>query len=132
MNSLSDPISNDKRATDMSVEQWRDYRYRCPVEATLDVIGGRWKGAIVVHLAAGPQRFSELRRLFGGVSQRSLTTQLRELERDDVLRREVFAQVPARVEYSLSERGQTLVPILRAMSEWGGALTGPTPCLDAE
>jgi DNA-binding HxlR family transcriptional regulator len=91
----------------------------CPVEATLDVIGGRWKALILYHLRDRPRRFNELRRLIPAVTQRMLTAHLRELERDGVVHREVFAVVPPRVDYSLTAVGQTLSPILAAMAEWG-------------
>lgn len=93
----------------------------CPVETTLKVIGGRWKALILYHLSGGTRRFGELRRLIPAVTQRMLTAQLRELERDGVVHREVFAVVPPRVDYSLTPLGTTLSPILAAMAEWGEA-----------
>ncbi len=122
------PLEAPQKATDMSREAWRDTRYRCPVEATLDVLGGRWKGAILYELAREPQRFGALQRAFPLLAQRSLTTQLRELERDGVVHREVFAQVPPKVEYSLTPRGHELVPILRLMSAWGEGIAGTEKC----
>jgi DNA-binding HxlR family transcriptional regulator len=98
-------------------------RYGCPVEATLDVIGGRWKGVILFYLLQGPKRFGELRRLLPDVTQRMLTLQLRELERDGIVRRTVFAEVPPRVEYDLTEFGQSLEPILVQMRDWGARYT---------
>jgi DNA-binding HxlR family transcriptional regulator len=95
--------------------------YHCPVEATVDVAAGKWKPIIIFHLLGGTRRFGELRRLTGSVTQRSLTLQLRELEEDGIVRREVFAEVPPRVEYSLTEFGRTLAPVLRAMKKWGDA-----------
>lgn len=91
----------------------------CPVETTLDVIGGRWKALVLFHLRHGPKRFNELRRLIPSVTQRMLTAHLRELERDGIIHREVFAVVPPRVDYSLTPLGHTLSPILAAMAEWG-------------
>ena len=93
--------------------------YHCAVEATVDVIGGKWKPVIVFHLLSGAKRFGQLRRILEDVSQRSLTLQLRELEQDGIVRREVFAEVPPRVEYSLTKFGQTLSPLLNAMKLWG-------------
>lgn len=91
----------------------------CGVESSLEVIGGKWKGVIVHHLLSGRKRFSELQRLMPNVTQRMLTRQLRELKRDGLLRREVFPEVPPRVEYSLTPRGRTLEPIIRLLKQWG-------------
>jgi DNA-binding HxlR family transcriptional regulator len=94
----------------------------CPVEGTLNLIGGKWKGVILYHLLKdGALRFNELRRRLSSVTQRMLTNQLRELEKDRLVVREVFAQVPPRVEYSLSARGQSLGPIIMALKAWGEA-----------
>lgn len=93
--------------------------YGCPVEAALDVIGNKWKGIILFHLLSGLKRFNELKRLIPDVSQRVLTLQLRELEKDEVIIRKVYPQVPPKVEYSLSELGLSLKPILIALREWG-------------
>jgi DNA-binding HxlR family transcriptional regulator len=97
-------------------------RYNCPVEATMGVIGGKWKVIIIHHLLDGTKRFSELRRLIPQVTQRMLTSQLRELERDGVVHREVYPQVPPKVEYSLTELGKTLEPVLLVMHDWGESL----------
>ena len=97
-----------------------DEPYGCSVEATLAVIGGRWKPVVLFHLQAqGTLRFNALKRLIGGVTQRMLTTQLRELERDGIVHREVFPVVPPKVEYSLTDYGRTLEPMLLEMREWG-------------
>lgn len=93
----------------------------CPVDTTLAVIGGKWKPLILYHVRPGPRHFNELRRLLPGVTQRMLTAHLRELERDGIVRREIFPVVPPHVEYSLTDRGRTLIPILVAMAEWGVA-----------
>jgi DNA-binding HxlR family transcriptional regulator len=93
--------------------------FGCPMEATLDVIGGKWKGVILYHLFHETKRFNELRRLMPGITQRMLTRQLRELENDQIVRRVVFPEVPPKVEYSLTEYGQTLQPILIIMEKWG-------------
>ncbi|MFE0754711.1 winged helix-turn-helix transcriptional regulator [Inquilinus sp. NPDC058860] len=93
--------------------------YGCAVEVTLAVMGGKWKPVILYQLLDGPKRFGELRKTVGGATQRSLTLQLRELEADGILNRRVFAEVPPRVEYSLTEYGRTLAPVLDAMKAWG-------------
>ena len=95
--------------------------YHCPVEATLDLIGGKYKTLILWHLAGGPQRFSQLQRLILRATPKMLTQQLRELEEDGLIHREVFPVVPPRVEYSLTARGESLLPILHAMRDWGTA-----------
>ena len=92
---------------------------RCPAEATLGVIGGRWKVPILWHLLGGTKRFSELRRALGTVTQKMLSQHLRELERDGVVTRKVYAEVPPKVEYSLTERGRSLRPVVDSMCKWG-------------
>src|ERR1700741_3938012 len=87
----------------------------CPVEATLDLIDGKWKGVVLYHLATGTLRFNELRRRLTGITQRMLTKQLRELEESGLIVRTVYAEVPPRVEYSLSKEGQTLLPVIHAL-----------------
>ena len=91
----------------------------CPVEATLERIGGKWKGVALYHLLEGTKRYNELKRDVGNVTQRMLTKQLRELESDGLIVRKVFPVVPPHVEYSLSEKGRTLEPILLALRDWG-------------
>lgn len=94
--------------------------YGCSVEATVSVMGGRWKPVIIFHLIEhNCLRFGELRKSIGGITERMLTNQLRELEADSVVSRKVYAEVPPRVEYSLTEYGRTLEPIMVAMREWG-------------
>ncbi|AEP93128.1 transcriptional regulator HypR [Bacillus subtilis] len=91
----------------------------CPVEFTLDVIGGKWKGILFYHMIDGKKRFNEFRRICPSITQRMLTLQLRELEADGIVHREVYQQVPPKVEYSLTEFGRTLEPIVLQMKEWG-------------
>lgn len=94
--------------------------FGCSVEATLSVIGGRWKPIIIFKLMENEiLRFGELKREIEGITQRMLTNQLRELEEDKVIARKVYAEVPPRVEYSLTEYGHTLKPIMFAMRDWG-------------
>ncbi|MEM7799289.1 MAG: helix-turn-helix domain-containing protein [Chloroflexota bacterium] len=91
----------------------------CPVEATLEVIGGKWKGIILHHLLSETLRFNELRRQMPEVTQRMLTKQLRELEADNLIVRTVYPVVPPKVEYSISEYGNTLTPVIQALRAWG-------------
>lgn len=91
----------------------------CPVETTLDVIGGKWKGIILYQLLDGTKRFNEFRRLNPGITQFMLTLQLRELERDGIIHREIYKEVPPRVEYSLTDFGRTVEPVIMSMKAWG-------------
>jgi len=93
----------------------------CVVDAALDLIGGKWKGVIVFHLLEGPLRFSAVKRHLPGVTQRMLTKQLRELEAAGLVHRTVYAQVPPRVEYRLTEAGHKLSPVIGALRAWGEA-----------
>ncbi len=92
---------------------------KCPAEFTLAMIGGRWKIPIIFHLLDGRKRFTELARALNGVTQKMLTQQLREMERNGLVERKVFAQVPPRVEYSLTSLGVSLRPVVDAMCRWG-------------
>lgn len=92
---------------------------KCPVETTVALIGGKWKPVLLFNLVPGAKRYSELQRLVPDASDRMLTRSLRELESDNLVRRQVFAEVPVRVEYTLTADGKTLFPILEAMSAWG-------------
>ncbi len=96
-----------------------EYKENCPVEATLDLIGGKYKALILWHLSDGKLRFSELRDRIRKATPKMLTQQLRELESEHLIHREVFAVIPPRVEYSLTETGKSLMPILVAMRDWG-------------
>ena len=91
----------------------------CPVETTLTLISSKWKVLIVRDLLAGTKRFGELRRPVGNVSQKVLTAQLREMEEDGLVDRKVYPEVPPRVEYSLTELGRSLEPVLSALWNWG-------------
>lgn len=94
----------------------------CPVEAAVSLIGGKWKCVLLWHLHdEGTLRFSDLRRRVPNVTQRTMTNQLRELEEDGLVHREVYAQVPPKVEYSLTDMGRGLGPILIALKDWGEA-----------
>jgi DNA-binding HxlR family transcriptional regulator len=102
----------------MRKQRHEDY-IECPIEGAMDVIGGKWKGSILFRLLECKRRFSELQRLLTKITQRTLTQQLRDLERDGLISRHVFAEVPPRVEYSLTERGKSLEPVLRQLKSWG-------------
>ena len=91
----------------------------CSVEIALDLIGGKWKGIALYHLLSGTKRFNQLRKLIPSVSQRMLTKQLRELEAHGLLKRTVYPVVPPKVEYSLTELGLTLEPVLLGLKAWG-------------
>ncbi|KPH88344.1 winged helix-turn-helix transcriptional regulator [Komagataeibacter intermedius] len=96
----------------------------CAVEATLQLIDGKWKGVILYHLLEGTLRFNEIRRRLPNITQRMLTAQLRELEQDGFVLRTVYAEVPPKVEYSLTPRGRTLEPVIMALKKWGDENTG--------
>lgn len=90
----------------------------CPVTEAFHIMGGKWKPVIVYHLRNGDKRFGELRRLIPDASQKMLTQQLRSLERDGVIHREIFKQIPPRVDYSLTKLGKTIQPIYKKMDLW--------------
>ncbi|MFT8320812.1 MAG: winged helix-turn-helix transcriptional regulator [Bacillus sp. (in: firmicutes)] len=94
-------------------------KYNISVEATLEVIGGKWKCVILCHLTHGKKRTSELKRLMPNITQKMLTQQLRELEEDGVINRIIYQQIPPKVEYELSEYGKSLESILDALCNWG-------------
>jgi DNA-binding HxlR family transcriptional regulator len=101
---------------------WKDSRvrsYNCPVEAAIDVFGGKWKPLILWWLHQGTHRFAELRRRIPGITEKMLTQHLRELEADGVVARVVYATVPPKVEYSLTDYGRSLKRALRAICDWG-------------
>lgn len=106
-------------STDTSVPASCPSESRCPVEATLGLVGGKYKALILWKLIPGAMRFSELRRAVPAATPKMLTQQLRELEEDGLVHREVFPVVPPRVEYSLTSFGQTIRPVLEAMYSWG-------------
>mgnify|MGYP000764265077 FL=1 len=93
--------------------------YYCPVEATIDLIGGKYKAIILWHLTDGTKRFSEFKRLMPEITEKMLAQQLRDLESDGLITRTVYPVVPPKVEYNLSEFGLTIVPVLQAMCDWG-------------
>lgn len=91
----------------------------CPVEIALGIIGGKWKGIIIYNLLKGKLRFNELQKLMPKITHRMLTLQLRELEKDLIVKRTVYAVVPPKVEYELTELGKTLSPVIEGMFKWG-------------
>ncbi|TCQ09084.1 HxlR family transcriptional regulator [Rhizobium sp. PP-F2F-G36] len=96
----------------------------CSVEAAIGLIDGKWKSVILFHLLSGTLRFNEIRKTIPNVTQRMLTNQLREMEDDGLISRKVYAQVPPKVEYSLSPLGRSMEPVLLALKQWGDANLG--------
>lgn len=113
------------------MEKAKQCEHFCPVTATISVIGGKWKPIILWMLWSDTLRFSELKRMIPGVTQKMLTQQLRELERDAIVHREVYPVVPPKVEYSLTEKGRTLGPTLQAMASWGNDVYQRAPQPDS-
>lgn len=105
----------------ISMIEYRNKAYKCPMEMTIDLIGGKWKALLLWHLSQGVLRFNELARIFPDMSQKMLTQQLRDLEEDGLLQRTVYPQIPPKVEYALTEFGSTLIPVLQEMNKWGTA-----------
>ncbi|WP_028595710.1 winged helix-turn-helix transcriptional regulator [Paenibacillus assamensis] len=95
-------------------------QYNNRIEVVLEVIGGKWKAHILYHLTKGPIRTGELKRLVTGITQKMLTEQLKELEQDGLIVRKVYNQVPPKVEYTLTEYGQSLKEVLKVLCDWGG------------
>lgn len=91
----------------------------CPVETTLNIISGKWKGVIIFRLLGGKKRFNELQKIIGNVTHRTLTLQLRDLENDGIIKRTVYPEVPPRVEYELTPLGQSMKPIIQSIFDWG-------------
>ena len=115
---LKRDIEMEQNAVTNDVIIFRDKQYTCGIDVTLAVIGGKWKASILWHLAQQTMRFSELQRQFSDTTRKMLTQQLRELEADGLVHREVYAQVPPKVEYSLTEKGRSVYPILDMMCNW--------------
>ncbi|MBB5576596.1 MULTISPECIES: winged helix-turn-helix transcriptional regulator [Rhizobium] len=109
----------------MTRKQRHAFYGNCPVEAALDIIGGKWKAILIFHILDGTKRFGEFGRLLLGLTQRMLTTQLRELEADGVILRTVCPQVPPKVEYSITPFGRTLEPLLRELAVWSDVHVKP-------
>jgi len=107
-----------KIASDYSAKIDR-LRENCPVRAALDVVSGRWKPSILFELKSGPRRYSDLQCSMTGISAQALTVQLRQLEADGILTRTVYAEVPVRVEYSLTDHGASLSTLMDSLEDWG-------------
>lgn len=106
--------------SECSLKQCRGHKYYCAIELSLHVIGGKWKPIILYHLSREEKRrFGEIKRSMPNITQKMLTQQLRELEHDGMIHRKVYAQVPPKVEYSLTEFGQSIMPIMEALCKWG-------------
>ncbi len=108
----------EHNAVTSDVIVFRGKEYKCGIDVTLAVVGGKWKASILWHLAQETMRFSALQRQFSNTTRKMLTQQLRELEADGLVHREVYAQVPPKVEYSLTEKGRSIYPILDMMCDW--------------
>jgi DNA-binding HxlR family transcriptional regulator len=98
--------------------------YHCALDVTMAYIGGKWKSIVLWYLRKDAKRFSELNRLIPAITEKMLSLQLRELEKDGLVRRTVFAEVPPRVEYGLTEEGRTLLPLLEELAKWGRYMGG--------
>ena len=106
--------------------QWNKKTYHCPVEVSMDMLSGKWKSLMLWHLYEGTKRYKELEAMVPGVSQKMLTQQLKELERDGLVTRTVYPEVPPRVEYSLTDLGRSAFPILEMMHTWAIEKLGVT------
>ncbi|MED3729640.1 winged helix-turn-helix transcriptional regulator [Priestia endophytica] len=91
----------------------------CPIEKTMNVIGGKWTFLILRELFTGPKRFGEMQKSLKGVSPRTLSLRLKELENEEIITRKIYSEIPPHVEYSLTDKGKTMRPIFEAMKEWG-------------
>lgn len=111
----SDSFQKDTMGRQASKEQ----KQNCPAEKTLAAIAGRWKLLILRELCTEKRRFGELQRALSGVTQKVLTQQLRELEADGIVHREIYPQIPPKVEYSLTQLGISLQPVIQTMHDWG-------------
>lgn len=113
---MSDSVEQSERFAQM-VAQIKKYG-ACPVSTTLKVFGGKWKPLLLYFISVDVNRFGQLQRMMPGCSKRMMTKQLRELEDDGLVHREVFAEVPPRVIYTLTDKGESLRPVFKALSEW--------------
>lgn len=100
----------------------RGEEFHCALDVTMNFIGGKWKTVVLWYLRKGKKRFSELHRLIPGITEKMLSLQLKQLEQDGIVERVVYAEIPPRVEYHLTEFGKTLNPLLEAVAKWGREL----------
>lgn len=107
-------------------------QYNCPMEMTIELIGGKWKALLLWNLSDGSLRFHELQKRFPGLTQKMLTQQLRDMEQNGLINRKVYPVVPPKVEYSLTEFGRTLMPVLYAMNKWGNEYINNSTFLDCQ
>lgn len=96
-----------------------DETYYCAMDVSMSVIGGKWKTVVLWYLRKGPKRFGELKKLIPPITEKMLSLQLKELEKDGIVKRTIFPEVPPRVEYELTDEGQTLLPLLEEIAAWG-------------
>lgn len=101
--------------------EYKGKKYSCNVEVTIDLIGGKWKPVILWHLMHNKKRFNEMRRMIPQITTKMLTQQLKELEEDGLVDRKIFAEIPPKVEYSITEAGLSVKSVLEAMCKWGRA-----------
>ena len=113
------PTTTLEEISALSKEEFEKIFEACPITYTMNVIGGKWKPIILSRIAMGINRFSQMQRSIPTISKQMLTAQLRELEEANLIHRKVFAEVPPRVEYTVSENGKAVFPILEAMALWG-------------
>ena len=118
-NTLYDIIKFFFRFKDFMMYYINDKEYKCSVAVTLDIFNDRWKLSIIWHLLDGKKRFKELNEIISEITQKTLTVKLKELEEKNIIHREVYAEVPPKVEYSLTSSGEKLRPVLENMSKWG-------------
>ena len=101
---------------------YKGKKYLCSLELAMDVIGGKWKSLLIFHLRNGAMRSSALQHSLTGISNKMFTQSIRELEADGIVKREIFPVIPPKVEYSLTEKGKTLVPIMENLAKWGTSI----------
>ncbi|MDP0488498.1 MAG: helix-turn-helix domain-containing protein [Fusobacterium sp. JB021] len=99
--------------------KWNKKEYKCPIELTIDILGGKWRSLILWHLNIEVLRFTEIRKIVPGISKKVLSEHLRELEKNGLIERKIYPEVPPKVEYKITEKGKELAEILNLMEKWG-------------